>query len=137
MDARDTYVENHISTQQRARLIVVLYDGAIRFLKTARQKLEEGDYALKGVYIGKAQDVLAELSNCLNMEAGPQIANDLRALYNFLHRHLTQANIQRDPQMIDDCVAILEELRQAWEHVADTAEGGSDQAPPEEMDYRA
>ena len=47
------------------------------------------------------------------MEAGAQIAGDLRELYNFVYRHLNAANVERDAAKIDDCIAILDELRQA------------------------
>ena len=96
-------METSITTQQRGKLIVMLYDGAVKFLRVARQKLSEGDCALKGVYIGKAQDIIAELNGCLDVEAAPQVARDLRALYNFLYRHLNEANIERSEQKLDEC----------------------------------
>lgn len=122
MDPARKYQTDAISTQQRGKLIVMLYDGAIRFLNVAKEKLREGDYALKGVYIGKAQDIVAELNNSLNMEAAPDIAGDLRALYNFIYRHLNEANIERSAQKVDDCIRILAELRTAWEAVASSPE---------------
>jgi len=123
MDASSQYVQSAISTQQRGKLVVMLYDGAIKFLKIAKQRLEEGDFASKGIYIGKAQDIVAELNNSLNMDAAPQIASDLRALYDFVYRHLNTANIERDPAKIDDCINILDELRGAWEQVASGSAG--------------
>ena len=118
MDASEKYIESAVSTQERGKLIVMLYEGATKFLKIAKEKLAEGDYALKGVYVGKAQDIVAELNNSLNMDAEPELARDLRALYNFIYRHLNEANIERDPAKIDECVRILEELREAWEQAA-------------------
>ena len=81
MDAQDRYKADAISTQERGRLIVMLYEGAVKFLDIAKQKLAEGDYALKGVYIAKAQDIISELNNCLDMDAAPEIAENLRSLY--------------------------------------------------------
>ncbi len=118
MSVTHKYLESDVTTQQRGKLVVMLYDGAIKFLKVARQKMDEGDFALKGVYIGKARDIIVELNNSLDMNAGMQLAKDLRALYNFLCRHLSEANIERDPVKIDECVRILHELRSAWEEVA-------------------
>ncbi len=118
MDASETYKAQAVSTQERGKLIVMLYEGAIKFLTVAKDKLEEGDYALKGVYIGKAQDIVAELNNCLNVEADPEIGNDLRALYSFVIRHLNEANIERSAEKIDDCIRILSELSSAWGEVA-------------------
>ena len=125
MGVTQRYMESDITTQQRGKLIVMLYDGAIKFLKVAKQKMAEGDFALKGVYIGKARDIIVELNNSLDMEAGMQLAKDLRALYNFMCRHLSEANIERDPVKIDECLKILDELRQAWEEVAQTHEAPS------------
>ena len=118
MDASERYRIDAISTQERGKLIVMLYEGAVKFLKVAKQKLQEGDYALKGVYIGKAQDIVAELNNSLNVEAAPEIAHDLRALYDFVYGHLNEANVERSTEKIDDCIGILNELAQAWEQVA-------------------
>jgi flagellar protein FliS len=120
MDAAETYKTESITTQQRGRLIVMLYEGAVKFLNVAKEKLSEGDYALKGVYIGKAQDVISELNGCLNVEAAPEMASDLRALYNFIYRQLNEANIERSAEKIDDCIEILEELGEAWQQVAES-----------------
>jgi flagellar protein FliS len=125
MDPVKRYKTDAITTQQRGKLIVMLYEGAIRFLNIAKEKLQEGDYALKGVYIGKAQDIVAELNNSLNVEAAPDIGNDLRALYNFMYGHLNEANIERSVQKIEDCINILAELREAWEQVASSPEAST------------
>ncbi len=122
MDAAERYRETSISTQQRGKLIVMLYDGAVKFLRVASEKLQEGDYALKGVYIGKAQDIVAELNNCLNVEAAPEIANDLRSIYNFIYRTLNEANIERSEGKILACIRILSDLREAWDEVATQAD---------------
>lgn len=122
MDAARKYRTESITTQQRGKLIVMLYDGTIKFLNIAKDKLREGDYALKGVYIGKAQDIVSELSNCLDAEAAPDIARDLKALYTFIYRHLNEANIERSTEKIDECIRILSELRDAWEKVASSPE---------------
>lgn len=137
MDASARYRTEAISTQDRGRLIVTLYQGAIQFLRVARQKLQEGDYAEKGVYIGKAQDIVAELNNALNVEAAPQLAGDLRSLYNFLHRHLNEANIERSAVKIDDCIGILGDLAGAWEQVVAGVGGGESVGPADAANFSA
>ncbi|MFO7958555.1 MAG: flagellar export chaperone FliS [Candidatus Brocadiia bacterium] len=124
MDASKRYEQNAVTTQQRGKLIVMLYEGAIKFLNVAREKLEEGDYALKGVYIGKAQDIVSELNNSLNMDAAPDMANDLRALYNFVYHTLNEANIERSETKIQQCIDILQELHGAWEQVVEKVDAG-------------
>lgn len=119
MNVQEEYRDTSFSTQSQGQLVVMLYDGAIRFLKIAREKLEEKDYAGKGIYIGKAQDILSELNNSLDMETGGELSKNLRALYNFLYRHLNEANMERDTEKLEDCIGILQELQGAWEQVAD------------------
>jgi len=119
MNVQEEYRETSFSTQSQGQLVVMLYDGAIRFLKIAQEKLEENDHAGKGIYIGKAQDIISELNNSLDMDSGGELSKNLRALYNFLYRHLNRANMERDQQKLRDCIGILEELHEAWEQVAE------------------
>lgn len=118
MNGFQTYQETAVSTQSKGRLVVMLYDGAIRFLRQAIAELERGDYAAKGSSITKAQNILFELNTVLDMQSGGEIAKNLRNLYNFMHRHLTEANISRDAQRIREVVDILEELNQGWRAIS-------------------
>ena len=79
MKGISAYQDSTITTQSKERLIVLLYDGAIKFMKLAIQELEAGNYQAKGKYIIKAQDIINELNAVLNMDAG---GPDQR-----LHRH--------------------------------------------------
>jgi len=118
MNGIGAYKEATISTQSRGRLIVMLYDGAIKFLKLAIRELEAGNYAAKGQYINRAQDIINELNAVLDMEAGGEISKNLRGLYLFMNRHLGQANAKRDPKMIQDVITLLDELNQGWKTIA-------------------
>ena len=112
------YRDNTITTQSKGRLIVMLYDGAIKFMKLAIKELEAGNFQAKGQYINKAIDIIAELNAVLDMEAGGEIAVNLRKLYCFMNERLTQANIKRDPAMIQDVIRLMEELNQSWKILA-------------------
>ena len=111
------YQDAAIGTQSKGRLIVMLYDGAIKFLKLAIQELQAENYAAKGQYINRAQDIINELDAVLDMEAGGEIAQNLRKLYGFMGRHLRQANAKRDSQMIQEVINLLEELNQSWKAI--------------------
>ena len=115
----DAYQNNAITTQSRGGLIVVLYDGAIKSLRQAITALEGGNLAAKGECVGKAIDIIMELNTVLDMDAGGDIATDLRRLYDFMVFHLTQANIKNDPKMIDEVIALLEDINQGWKAIAD------------------
>jgi len=118
MNGIGTYQQTAVATQSRGRLIVMLYDGAIKFLKLADKELAAGNFAAKGQYINRAQDIINELNAVLDMEAGGEIAQNLRKLYVFMGRHLSRANVKRDPQMIQEVITLLEELNQSWKAIA-------------------
>jgi flagellar protein FliS len=111
------YQQTAIGTQSKGRLIVMLYDGAIKFMKLAIKELEAGNHAAKGQHINRAQDIINELNAVLDMEAGGEIARNLRRLYVFMNRRLSEANTQRDPQMIRDVITLMEELNQSWKAI--------------------
>jgi flagellar protein FliS len=117
MKAMEAYQQVTVTTQSKGRLIVMLYDGAIKFLKLAVKELDAGNYAAKGQYINRAHDILNELNAVLDMEAGNEVAKNLRNLYLFMNRRLSQANTKRDPQMIREVIALLEELNQGWKTI--------------------
>ena len=117
MNGVDIYKDTAVSTQNKGRLIVMLYDGAIKFLNLAIKELEGNNYLEKGRYIGKAQDIINELNAVLDMDAGGEIATNLRKLYLFMNRQLIEANTQRDPKLIREVIGLLEELNQGWKAI--------------------
>lgn len=117
MNGVDIYKEHTIGTQNKGRLIVMLYDGAIKFLKMALNEMEAGNYAEKGRYIGKAQDIINELNAVLDMDSGGEVAANLRKLYLFMAKRLHEANISKDPNMIRDVIKMMEELNQSWKAI--------------------
>ena len=118
MNGFNVYQETAISTQNRGRLIVMLYDGAMKFLRQAIEDIHQEDMTAKGKHIAKAQDILFELNTVLDMEKGGEIAQNLRSLYNFMQRHLTEANVRKDPRMIREVIDLLEELNQSWRAIS-------------------
>jgi flagellar protein FliS len=113
----ETYQSAAVTTQSKGRLIVLLYDGAIKFMKLAIKELEAQNYEAKGRYISRAQDIINELNAILDVDAGGEIAANLRKLYCFMNRRLSEANTQRDPQIIREVIALMEELNQSWKAI--------------------
>jgi flagellar protein FliS len=114
MNGIGAYQQTAIGTQSKGRLIVMLYDGAIKFMKLAIREMEAGNYAAKGRYINRAQDILNELNAILDMDGGGDISQNLRKLYLFMNRRLSEANAKRDPQMVREVITLMEELNQSW-----------------------
>ncbi len=119
MNGFNAYQETAVLTQNKGRMIVMLYDGAIKFLKQAIRDLEAKDYTAKGRDIAKAQNIILELNSVLDMQTGGEVAQNLRSLYNFMNKHLTQANTQSDAQIIREVINLLEELNQSWRAITD------------------
>jgi flagellar protein FliS len=118
MKGVEIYKDNAVNTQGKGRLIVMLYDGAIKFMNLAVKELEAGNHAGKGKYIGKAQDIINELNAVLDMDAGGEVAANLRRLYLFMNRRLSEANTQKDPNLIREVIGLMEELNQGWKAIA-------------------
>ena len=118
MNQVDFYEETAVTTQNKGRLVAMLYDGAIKFLKQAVRALEAGDPQSKGSHIAKAQDIILELNTVLDMEGGGEIAQNLRQLYNFMWRRLSQANVECNPQLVREVIGLMEEINQGWKAIA-------------------
>jgi flagellar protein FliS len=110
------YRTTEVNTADSIKVVSLLYDGAINFIQAARLRIQERDIAGKGLYIGKATSIVAELSASLNMEAG-EIARNLRRLYDFILDKLFQANLKDDMSACDEAERVLQELRGAWKEI--------------------
>jgi flagellar protein FliS len=118
MKGVDIYQDASVTTQSNGRIVVMLYEGAIKFLKLAVKEIEAGNAEAKGRYINKAKDILHELNTVLDMSAGGEIATNLRSLYVFMIKHLDEANLKQDAKAVSEVITLLEELNQGWKAIA-------------------
>jgi len=126
----EQYKEIEIKTASPGKLIVIMYDGAIRFLKLAKEAIDEKNIEKAHNNIVKAQDIIMELLLSLNMEAG-EIAVKLQSLYIFMNKLLMEANIKKEKEPIDRVLKMLTELREVWNEVAKKSENNSEFTPDE------
>lgn len=112
-----SYVQTQFTTVGQGELLLMLYDGALRFLAQAREKMVERDFAAKGVLISKALDVISELDASLNQEVGGDLARNLHQLYFLCSTKLLQANLRMSPELLDSAVEILTGLRNAYAQI--------------------
>jgi flagellar protein FliS len=115
------YQNVQVTTSNPEKILIMLYDGAINFTRIAIEKLEKGDVAGKGLYIGKAHAIVAELMETLNHEVGGDISRQLQRLYNYLIDELVAANIKNNPAHLENAVRILTTMRETWVEAADIA----------------
>lgn len=119
MNGFEAYQETSVTTQSKGRLVVMLYEGAIKFMKLAITEIEAENHEAKGRYIQKARDIINELNTVLDMEVGGEIAENLRKLYLFMDKSLSEANTKMDTAKIQEVIALMEELNQGWKAIAD------------------
>lgn len=115
------YQQNVVNTSTPQELTLMLYNGLIKFLKLSVQSIEENNAEKANNNIGRAQDILEEFMSTLNMDY--DISNNLYSLYDFMYKHLVEANIKKDKTMVEDVIGFAEELRDTWAQAMKLAKG--------------
>ncbi len=116
--AQQAYRDSSVLTAPPERLVVMLYDGANRFLFQAAHAMRSGDISLMNNRMQRAEAIIAELRGTLNHEQGGDIARRLESIYAFCQRHLLEARLKRDVNRIEQVMKLLAELRDAWDQIA-------------------
>ena len=113
----DSYKKTQIETASPEALILMLYDGALRFIANAEEAFEK--HNLEGInnHLVRVQAIIAELLSCLDKEKGGEIALNLERLYIFFLEKLSEANINKDPKPIQQIKPLIEDLRKTWEEL--------------------
>ncbi|NOY53541.1 MAG: flagellar export chaperone FliS [Deltaproteobacteria bacterium] len=111
---QNSYLETEVLTADPGKLILLLFDGAIHFLKQGKIYLLEEKHREKGQGLMRAHAVVSELLHCLNREKGGDIAIRLQAIYVYILQRITDADLKKETGAIDECVDLLSELREAW-----------------------
>lgn len=120
--ASQAYFQTQLTTVGQGELLLLLYDGALKFLAQAREKIIAKDYAAKGILISKALDIINELDGSLNENAGGDLARNLHQLYFMCSAKLLEANMRMDPALLDISINILTGLRSAYAQIINTPE---------------
>lgn len=118
------YRQNSVETATPTRMVVMLYDGAIRFLCQALPAMRARQYDQQSLNIGKAQAIIAHLRDTLDFQQGGAVAVHLSGLYVGLFDALTDANIHDRPERVEQAIEALRELRVAWAEVDRRCQAG-------------
>jgi flagellar secretion chaperone FliS len=109
------YRATKVETAGSVDLVVMLYQGAVRFIRQAVDALEQDDPKTAHTNFVRAQDIVVELLGSLNREAGGQIATQLAGIYDYCFRRLILANVKKDPAPAQEVMNILRDLGKAWQ----------------------
>ncbi|GIL16779.1 MAG: hypothetical protein BroJett040_05300 [Oligoflexia bacterium] len=108
------YKETSIISASREKLLLMMYEAAIKFTKLAIKAAEEKNVADRCVNLGRAFDIVLELNNTLDHKIGGEVARNLEQLYMFITEQYTKANISGDPEPLRASLKILETLYEGW-----------------------
>lgn len=117
----EKYKQSSVQTSTPGQLVIMLYDGAIRFTKTGLEGIEARDYSKANVNLGKAQTIVSELMSTLNLSY--PVSKNLFSLYEYMNHLLIQTNIKKDIKHGEEVLGYLQELRETWVQASKQAMG--------------
>jgi flagellar protein FliS len=116
----NSYQKNQVATASREQILIMLYDGAIRFTRQAIFAIGEGDVSGKVTGIQKAMAIVMEFRNTLDHQIGGDMAANLDALYDYMIRNMLQANMKNEVKPLEEVVGLLTDLRETWMEAIET-----------------
>ncbi len=111
---QQVYRRVHVETANPGRILLTLYDAAIRFVRLGKDQIEAGNAAGKGTNLSKAYAIIAEFIHALDFDKAPELCNNLEQVYGFMLEQITDANTKMDPEPLEVVLRHLQELRETW-----------------------
>lgn len=122
INATQSYRQAQVNTVGRADITLMLYDGLLRFLDLAAEKMEQKQIQEKGNYISRALDIINELDSTLNMEKGGEVSKGLHQLYLITNKNLLMANLKNDLEILKSARNNMQVVRDAFFQAMQTEE---------------
>jgi len=116
------YIKQEVEGATKGKLVLLLYDGAIKFMKTSCKAIEKEDIQSAHNNMMRAQNIIYELMTTLNMDAG-EVSQNLLKLYDFMIWQLIEANKEKSTEKVETVVKLMVSLREAWKEVVNKEEG--------------
>lgn len=114
-NAANAYQNSKVLTASPAELTLMLYDGAVKFCNMALISLEKKDYVKVNENILKAERIISEFRATLDFKY--DVSKDFDVVYDYIYRRLVDANLQKDPEMLNDALRYIKEMRETWKEV--------------------
>jgi flagellar protein FliS len=116
--ASDIYHQVEVNTSNGLKLVVMLYEGAIRFLAQAKISIENNNLTAKAVAIDRALAILGELQSTLRLDEGGEIASSLNRIYAYMMERIIEASTKLDVRPLDEVIKLLRILNSAWTEIS-------------------
>lgn len=117
------YQELEVKTSSPERLVLLLYDGAIRFLNEAKRKIEEKNWEESNKLLIKGQRIISELMTSLDLEVA-DFTRGWYSLYDYMHQRLIEANLKKDAEPVEEVLQLIIPLRDSWAQIMSSNQGG-------------
>jgi len=127
----EAYRQNNALNAEYAdphQLISMLFDGAMERLSRAIGHIERGETAAKGECLSRAVSIIATLQDSLNHDADGELSQRLEALYDYMTRKLTEANLYNDAERIREVQGLIKPVREAWQAIGEQVRAAAAQA---------
>lgn len=121
------YQKSAVTGASPLQLIVMMYDGALRFMEAGRHAMAMRDLEKQNANLQKAQRIVLELMSCLDMKAGGEVAKNLFSLYSYVVDELVKANMSDDVAAIERSIRVMSDLRESWSHLQASLKTGEEQ----------
>ena len=116
----EAYRRTEAQSRSPVELVLMLYDGALRFVGEARSAAARNDIAARADAISKAIAIVSELQNTLDIDTGGDLAKELDRLYSYINTRLLDVSLKKDIAALDEVHKLLTTLREGWSQVAAT-----------------
>ena len=123
-NAFNTYKNNSVNFASKDQLLLMLVDGAVKFSKIGRQAILDKDVKKAHENIVKTQNIFYELMTTLDVAKGGQWAENLMKVYDFIVRRLTDANIKKSVEIMNEIIPLIEDIRDTWNEAYKVSKGG-------------
>ena len=123
-NAFNTYKNNSVNFASKDQLLLMLVDGAAKFSKIGKQAILDKDVKKAHENIVKTQNIFYELMATLDVAKGGEWANSLMKVYEFITRRLTEANIKKSEEIMNEIIPLIDEVRDTWNEAYKISKGG-------------
>lgn len=111
---QNRYRQMEVETANPGRILITLYDAAIRFVRLAMQQIDEGNIPAKGITLGRAYAIIAEFIHALDHAQSPELCRNLESIYNFMLEKMAEANSTMNKAPLQPVLTHLMDLRETW-----------------------
>ena len=111
------YERTQVETADQRQLILMLYDGAIRFMRKGAARIEANDIEAAHNYLVRGREIVTELLATLKPDKSGELGKNLQRLYVYIFNRLVEANLTKNQELVEECIGLMTTLRDGWAQI--------------------